>query len=98
MLLEAIPRASKMSRYTVHVLHDIGYNNNCFKTSPLIQGEDSCEEDEDEEDDGFLVPHGYLSDGEGGDDLPAGFDPTGEALVCCLVWLVWLQLSFDMWF
>ena len=60
-----------------------GYIKNISSLS--YQGEDSCDEDEDEEDDGFFVPHGYLSDGEGGDDLPAGFDPTGEeASVSCV--------------
>lgn len=50
------------------------------------QGEDSCEEGEDEEeDDGFFVPHGYLSDEEGGEDMSAGFDPTGCSTVSLCV-------------
>lgn len=56
-------------------------------TPAHTQGENSCEEDDDEDDDGFFVPHGYLSDGEGGDDMPAvGLNPTGGALVCVSVY------------
>ncbi len=32
------------------------------------EGEDAADKDNDEEEDGFFVPHGYLSDGEGCED------------------------------
>lgn len=53
---------------------------------PLTQGEDSGDEEEDEEDDGFFVPHGYLSDGEG-EEMEHGVVPNGTTVQykACLV-------------
>jgi len=46
----------------------------------LLQGEEDDENDgdQDEEGDGFFVPHGYLSDGEGCDDD----DDDGKVIGC----------------
>ena len=39
---------------------------NCISPFFLYQGEDEADgEDDEEDDDGFFVPHGYLSDDEG---------------------------------
>ena len=48
-----------------------------------LQGEEKDVEEEDDEDDGFFVPHGYLSDDEqGGSDMEHGdLDASSTALL-----------------